>query len=86
VEGEYQKFKSMIQWGVLEEITGRRRNWVYAAIQIVKVLEEPQEDELLRSARELLGKHAAHANPIEKRLRQPSYRLTRTRGIIACPW
>lgn len=45
MEGEYQKFKSMIQWGVLEEITGRRCNWVYAAIQIVKVLEEPQEDE-----------------------------------------
>jgi hypothetical protein len=40
-----QKFKSMIQRGVLEEITGRRRNWVYAAIQIVKVLEEPPEDE-----------------------------------------
>ena len=40
-----QKFESMIQRGVLEEITGRRRNWVYAAIQIVKVLEEPQEDE-----------------------------------------
>jgi hypothetical protein len=28
----------MIQRGVLEEITGRRRNLVYAAIQIVKVL------------------------------------------------
>jgi hypothetical protein len=40
-----QKFKSMIQWGVLEEITGRRRNRVCAAIQIVKVLEEPPEDE-----------------------------------------
>jgi hypothetical protein len=40
-----QKFKSMIQRGVFEEITGRRRNWVYAAIQIVKVLEEPPEDE-----------------------------------------
>lgn len=40
-----QKFKSMIQRGVLEEITGRRRNRVYAAIQIVKVLEEPLEDE-----------------------------------------
>jgi hypothetical protein len=40
-----KKFKSMLQRGVLEEITGRRRNRVYAAIQIVKVLEEPQEDE-----------------------------------------
>ena len=29
----------MIQRGVLEEITGRRRNRVYAAIQIVKVLQ-----------------------------------------------
>jgi hypothetical protein len=28
----------MIQRGVLEEITGRRRNRVYDAIQIVKVL------------------------------------------------
>jgi hypothetical protein len=33
-----QKFKSMIQRGVLEEITGRHRDRVYAAIQIVKVL------------------------------------------------
>jgi hypothetical protein len=35
----------MLQRGVLEEITGRRRNRVCAAIQIVKVLEEPPEDE-----------------------------------------
>ncbi len=35
----------MIQRVVLEEITSRRRNWVYAAIQIVKVLQEPLEDE-----------------------------------------
>jgi hypothetical protein len=34
-----QKFKSMIQRGVLEEISGRHRNRVYAAIQIVKVLQ-----------------------------------------------
>jgi hypothetical protein len=34
-----QKFRSMLQRGVLEEITGRRRNRVYAAIQIVKVLQ-----------------------------------------------
>ncbi len=39
------RFKSMIQRVVLEEITSCRRNWVYAAIQIVKVLQEPLEDE-----------------------------------------
>jgi hypothetical protein len=35
----------MIQRVVLEEITGRRRNLVYAATRIVKVLREPLEDE-----------------------------------------
>jgi hypothetical protein len=35
----------MIQRVVLEEITGRRRNRVYAAIRIVKVLQEPLENE-----------------------------------------
>jgi hypothetical protein len=35
----------MIQRVVLEEINSRRRNRVYAAIQIVKVLQEPLEDE-----------------------------------------
>jgi hypothetical protein len=35
----------MIQRGVFEEITGRRRNQVYAAIQIIKILQEPLEDE-----------------------------------------
>jgi hypothetical protein len=39
-----QKFKPMIQRGVLEEITGRRRNRVCAAIQIVKVLEPPEDE------------------------------------------
>jgi hypothetical protein len=34
-----QKFKSMIQRGVLEKITGQRSNRVYAAIQIVNVLQ-----------------------------------------------
>jgi hypothetical protein len=36
-----QKLKSMIQRDVLEGITGRRRNRLYAAIQIVKVLQGP---------------------------------------------
>jgi hypothetical protein len=35
----------MIQRGVLEEISGRHRNRVYAAIQIVKVLQYPPGDE-----------------------------------------
>jgi hypothetical protein len=34
----------MIQRVVLKEITGRRRNRVYAAIQIVKVLQEHLEN------------------------------------------
>jgi DNA-binding Lrp family transcriptional regulator len=31
--------------GGLEAITGRRSNWVYAAGEIVQVLQEPLEDE-----------------------------------------
>jgi hypothetical protein len=77
---------SLEEQHVLEEISGRRRSRVYSSREIVKVLQEPLENEEPRSARELLGKHAAHANLIEKRLRQPPYKLTRSRDIIACPW